>query len=140
VAIVTGASSKRALLVSRPPDSAPTSSTDFYEFGLLFDDCVDARGFQAIQFTATSSGPACQLEFSTMSRPSVTSAQDPRGTCALASCDPPPASIVLSGPLRVPIPLASLFFDPPSVIGIRWRVPSSCGIAVTIDDILFVNP
>jgi cytochrome c peroxidase len=140
VAIATGASSKRALLVSRPPDSAQMSSTDFYEFGLIFDDCVDARGFPAIQFTATSNAAACQVELSVLSRPNVTSAQDPRGMCPVAPCDPPPTSIVLSGPVHVPVPIASTMFDPRSVIGLRWRVPSTCGIAVTIDDVTFVNP
>jgi hypothetical protein len=60
--------------------------------------------------------------------------------CPVASCDLPPASIVLSGPVHVPVPIASTMFDPRSVIGLRWRVPSTCGIAVTIDDVTFVNP
>jgi cytochrome c peroxidase len=141
VSIAAGASSKRALLVSRPADAAPISSSDFYEFGLLFDDCVDASGFRAIQFTATNSAPGCQVDFSVISRPSVTSAEDPRGICTLASCDPPGTSISLSGTLHVPFSAGpSPFVDPTSVIGLRWRVPSSCGIAVTIDDIVFGNP
>ena len=141
LSLVAGVSGKRALSVSRPPNPTPMSSSDFYEFGLLFDDCVDARGFQAIQFTVLNSGPACQVQFSVISRPSVTSAKDPRGTCALAPCDPPPTSIVLSGMLRVPISaVASPFVDPASIIGLRWRVPDGCGTALTIDDLTFVNP
>ena len=133
-------SSTRALYVARPSNATPMSSSDFYEFGLLFDDCVDGRGFQAIQFTATNNMPACQVQFSVISRRSISRTQDPRGVCP-TSCDPPTTLITLDGVLHVPFTGGpSPFVDPTSIIGLRWRVPDSCGIAVSIDDIMFVNP
>jgi hypothetical protein len=139
LSIVSSSSSKRALFVSRAPNATPMSSSDFYEFGLLFDDCVDGRGFHAIEFTATNNVPDYQVQFTVISRPSVSRTEDPRGLCP-TSCDPPPTLTPLLGAVHVPFTGGpSPFVDPASIIGLRWRVPDSSGIAVTIDDIVFVN-
>jgi hypothetical protein len=135
VRVSSGLKSKSALSISRTAHAAP-GSPDYYDVGLMFDDCVDASGFRSIQFTAASSG--CVVQFGAISRPNVTGSQDVRGTCSSASCDPPLMAIALSGSVRVPLPAAS--FDPRSVIGVIWRVPDSCALMAAIDDIQFVNP
>jgi hypothetical protein len=80
-----------------------------------------------------------QIQFTVISRPSVSRTEDPRGLCP-TSCDPPPTLTPLLGAVHVPFTGGpSPFVDPASIIGLRWRVPDSSGIAVTIDDIMFVN-
>jgi cytochrome c peroxidase len=139
LSIAPNAGSKRALFVSRPPDAAPTSSTDFYEFGLVFDDCLDARAYKSIQFTASDMGTGCQVQFAAISTLNVTSAADPRGRCQ-GLCEPPAMLISLMGNIHVPFSQGDSLVDPTSIIGVRWRVPRSCGVAARIDDITFVNP
>jgi hypothetical protein len=47
---------------------------------------------------------------------------------------------VLGGVQSVPFAAGSTpTIDPRFIIGVRWRVPDSCGVAATIDDIQFVN-
>jgi len=136
VRLTSGLGSKSALSIVRTAHGAP-GSPDYVDVGLMFDDCVDASAYGSIQFTAASSG--CTVQFSAISRPNVAGSQDTRGTCSMASCDPPLMAIALSGNVRVPLPAAASF-DPRSVIGVIWRVPDSCGLTAAIDDIQFVNP
>jgi len=137
VQLGNGLTGKRALVIVRPPQP-PGSPTDYYEFGLMFDDCVDASAFSAVQFSATNA-VGCAVDVSAISRPNVAGAQDVRGTCTLAPCDPPLTTTALAGFVRVPL-ASGTSFDPRSMIGIRWRVPGSCVLSAIIDDILFVNP
>ena len=132
------------------------ASGAWYTFGLRFDDCVDARAFAGVQFTMTHvvPEPPCDVQFGVTSRPSTTSTDDPRGFCAAASsCDPPlttlgPSSgvfrIAFSGGSVPPMAsgpfVTSVFIEPASIIGVEWRVPVTCNLTVTIDDISFVNP
>ena len=126
-----------------------------YAFGLRFDDCLNARAFAGVQFTMTYvvSDPSCTVQFGVTSRPSTSPSDDPRGFCPTAPCDPPLTTLAGSGTTfriaftggSVP-PMASGPFvpspliDPASIIGVEWRVPTSCNVAVIVDDILFVTP
>ena len=84
-------------------------------------------------------GTGCQVQFVALSTLNVTSATDPRGRC-LGSCEPQATPVSLMGDIRAPFSTGNILVDPTSIIGLRWRVPISCGVAARIDDIKFVNP
>ena len=129
--------------ISRPPNAAPTSSSDFYEFGLLFDDCVDGPRLQRDPVHGLEQR-APTVRFSSLScrRQNVANTDDPRGTCPAlvrAAGDADSAdgrtaahSVLDAAPVRSSIRRRSSASDGAS--------PTAAASTSTIDDIMFVNP
>ena len=92
----------------------------------------------------------CPIRFAVTSSQTVSSDDDPRGTCTQASCYPPSVPFLATG--TVVVPLSSLSFagfpgnpnvvDPSSVVGIQWQMDApgdGCNASYRIDDIALVN-
>jgi cytochrome c peroxidase len=132
-----------ALQLTTKPVPPPSTGPAFYVFGLTFDDCLDASAFKSVQFTISSPVVAfgCSIEVGVTSRQNVNKSDDPRGACP-TTCDPPLTLINQSGTLRIAFTggaLGGALFDPTQIIGVQWRVPVTCGVALSIDDVQFVN-
>jgi len=131
LSLVTGGNGTPALAFNAKP--APAD----YVFGLSFDYCVDASAFNAVRFAADTRIPDCPIEVGVLSVSNATSADDPRGRCS-PGCPWLFTPITQSGVVTVPFGPASTV-APEALIGIRLRVPASCGASVTIDDVTFVS-
>jgi cytochrome c peroxidase len=140
VSLVPGAGGGNALSFFAPASSANAGPAVVYEFGLRFYDCVNASAYNAVRFTITSTATACATQFGIVTPPNATATDDPRGTCTASTCYPMQATFL--GPGARTLPFASgtdVPVDPTSTIGITWRIPTMCGVSMTIDDISFVN-
>jgi hypothetical protein len=123
--------------------------------GLIFDSCVNAMTFNAVQFTAavsagSLSGCAWQVQVQTLDeRPSTEG-----GTCA-SSCYQYPAYTIAAAPPATPMTFTAPFagFTNPGgsttptrtqIIGLQWQANSSggsgtCTVELRIDDIKFIT-
>jgi hypothetical protein len=125
--------------------------------GLLFDSCVNASTFNAVQFTAaitSGSLPGCdwQVLLLTQDQRPVT-ATDPTGGTCTSNCYRLPAF----APATIPTATATTFVAPfsgfsnPSgsaiaaptqIVGLQWQVnsaPGACTVELRIDNIKFVS-
>jgi hypothetical protein len=127
-----------------------------------FDSCVDARAFNAIQFTATVTagslnGCAWQLQVQTQDERPTTATNPTGGTCtatAGAACERYPAA-ALTAATATATPYTTRFtaFSNPAnsavvtasqITGLQWQVNSSngtgtCTVELHIDNVRFVT-
>jgi hypothetical protein len=135
------------------------TETAFGGGGLMFQSCVDATAFNAIQFTAAlaaGSFASCiwQLQLQTLDqRPNT---QAPPGTCdpAAMSCYRHPAHPITTAPSATPAtftlpfsaftnPSGSTIPGPTQIVGLQWQLDApaggACAVELRIDDIRFVT-
>jgi hypothetical protein len=124
-----------------------------------FDSCVDARAFNAIQFTASVTagslnGCAWQLQVQTQDQRPTTATNPTGGTCTATTCERYPAAALaaatatattfttrftaLSNPANSAVVTAS------QITGLQWQVNSSngtgvCTVELHIDNVQFVT-
>jgi hypothetical protein len=124
--------------------------------GLLFDSCVDASAFNALQFTAaitsgSLTGCTWQVLLQTQDQRPTTATNPTGGTCA-SSCYRLPAFTFTAVPTANAATVVAPFskFGNPSgsaiaastqIVGLQWQVlpvSGSCTLELRIDDIKFV--
>ena len=127
--------------------------------GLLFDSCVNAAAFNAVQFTAaitTGSLTGCtlQVQVQTQDQRASTATNPSGGTCA-SNCYQFPAYAIATAPTTTPTTTTALFpsFNNPAgstiptrtqIVGLQWQANSSsgtgtCSFELRVDDIKFVT-
>jgi hypothetical protein len=129
--------------------------------GLIFDSCVNASTFNAVQFTASVSagsltGCVWQVQVQTQDQRASTATNPSGGTCA-SSCYQYPAYAIAAAPPMSPTTMTftSLFsgFNNPAgstiptrtqIVGLQWQANSSqgsgtCTVELRIDDIKFIT-
>jgi len=124
-----------------------------------FDSCVDARGFNSIQFTASITagsltGCTLQVQLQTQDQRPSTATNPMGGTCTAATCERYPAA-ALTAPTATAAAQTVRFtaFDNPAnsaiatasqITGVQWQVNSSngsgtCTVELRIDNVRFVT-
>ena len=126
-----------------------------------FDSCVDASGFNSIQFTAavaagSLTGCAWQVQLQTQNQRPTTLTNPMGGTCnaTTTTCERYPAA-ALTAPTATAAPMTVRFtaFDNPSastimtptqITGLQWQVNSNngtgvCTVELRIDNVRFVT-
>jgi hypothetical protein len=136
-----------ALHVVADPGGATDSANTSFGFGLDFDGCIDASAFSAVRFTIAGDFGNCPIRFAATSSQTVSPANHPLGTCALANCYPP--SIPLTSTGTTIIPFSQLrsgnpnLVDSTALIGVQWQLDTSVGVGCKadfiIDDLSFVS-
>jgi hypothetical protein len=143
-----------AISVLANPGIVTDAANDYLGFGLGFGNppCVDARAFNALQFTIVGDLGSCTLEASLVPSEDSSVQFGPSGTCMLgASCTPP-----FSGPVGIGTtttcfsamgggsPLATV--DPAALIDVQWLLtppsdPSAlpCQVSITVSGVSFVQ-
>lgn len=127
--------------------------------GLIFDSCVNAMTFNAVQFTAavaagSLSGCAWQVQVQTQDQRASTATNPSGGTCA-SNCYQFPAYVIAAAPPATPMTITALFsgFNNPAgsaiptrtqIVGLQWQANSSagtgtCTVELRIDDIKFIT-
>jgi hypothetical protein len=130
--------------------------------GVYFDSCVDARGFDAIQFTASLSGGSLagcvwQVQLQTQDQRPTTQTNPTGGTCnaSTTTCYRYPAA-TLAAPTSATSTFTVAFsaFNNPAgstiptasqVVGVQWQVNSgnsgsgTCTVELRIDNVRFVS-
>ena len=150
LSIAQGMNGTPALKVAVDTGAPSDGANMWFGFALAFDSCVDLKPYDAVQFTFAGDVANCPIRFAVTSSQTVSSANDPRGTCTQASCYPPSVPFLATG--TVVVPLSNLSFagfpgspnvvDPSSVVGIQWQMdapPGGCTASYLIDDITLVS-
>jgi hypothetical protein len=128
--------------------------------GLVFDSCVNAATFNAVQFTAAVSagslaGCAWQVQVQTQDQRAATATNPSGGTCA-SNCYQFPAYVIAAAPPATPMTITALFsgFTNPGssaiptrtqIVGLQWQANSAssgtgtCTVELRIDDIKFIT-
>ena len=129
--------------------------------GLSFDSCVNATGFNAIQFTAAITAGSLNgciwiVALQTQDQRPITATMPTGGTCdsSTTTCYNFPAVANLTVPGATATPYTALFtlFSNPSqstiptrtqIVGVQWQVQSSaggtCTVELRVDDIKFIS-
>ena len=126
-----------------------------------FDSCVDASGFNSIQFTASVTagsltGCAWQVQLQTQNQRPTTLTNPMGGTCnaTTTTCERYPAA-TLTAPTATATtftvrftafnnPAASTIATPSQIVGLQWQVNSNngsgaCTVELRIDNVRFVT-
>jgi hypothetical protein len=111
-------------------------ATPLFDGGLRFDTYVNVSAYTHVRFTIHFL-TTCAVGFAVLSPPSVSPADDPRGSCPFPSCPLPFTSVTQSGTVCAPIMAMIPLVDPTSVIGLDWQGQATC--AFTIDDVALVR-
>jgi hypothetical protein len=127
--------------------------------GLMFDSCVDASAFNAVQFTAaltagSLTGCGLQVGLSTQDQRPATATNPSGGTCT-STCYQYPYQAITTSLSATPVTITALFsaFNNPTasttparaqIAGLAWQANSSggtgtCTAELRIDDIKFVT-
>jgi len=127
--------------------------------GVNFDSCVDARGFNSIQFTASVTGGSLtgcvwQVQLQTQDQYPTTATDPTGGTCA-TNCRRYPLATLTAATATASMfttrftafnnPGASTIPTASQVIGVQWQVNSgnsgsgTCTVELTIDNVRFVT-
>jgi hypothetical protein len=134
-------------------------ATGYAGGGLLFDSCVNATTFNAVQFTAavtagSLTGCALQVQVQTQDQRASSATNPSGGTCA-ANCYQFPAYVITPSPPATPMTITALFsgFNNPAsstiptrtqIVGLQWQANSAsgtgtCTVELRIDDIKFIT-